>query len=432
MLWTLRKLVSPASNVVQINGTSLLTTKLLAEGGYAYVHLVTDAKNNTYALKRMLALDDDAVACANTEVELLRKFSHHPGFVTCLGTSAKTHKHRPNRAPGPYTEFYMLLEYCPNGSLVDLLYSRAKDGSFARRPPLELLRVLDVFEMVVSSVAHMHKHGWAHRDLKLENVLATAEGRYVLCDFGSATNARYPGCGSCSKQETVMQEERISKYSTLMYRAPEMCDLHRGHVIDERVDVWALGCILFSLCFREHPFSAESTLSILNAAYRIPDDSRFPPSVHALIRAMLTANPTERPTADAILGCVRTLKVDPHLDVAAVNAVLEADRRYSMTPTRGPRRPEAMPVASAPPTPAPAFEARFDEPADSFQSASGECAETTCAVRVELHIAGESYVTVGLVLTGCRSAAASPSNKSRTSRQWVASFRSSSDDIIVE
>ena len=35
-----------------------------------------------------------------------------------------------------------------------------------------------------------------------------------------------------------------SRYTTLHYRAPEMCDVHSGHVIDTRVDVWALGCAL--------------------------------------------------------------------------------------------------------------------------------------------------------------------------------------------
>ena len=35
----------------------------------------------------------------------------------------------------------------------------------------------------------------------------------------------------------------------MMYRAPEMVDLYSGKVVDTRVDVWALGCVLYTLAF---------------------------------------------------------------------------------------------------------------------------------------------------------------------------------------
>ena len=75
---------------------------------------------------------------------------------------------------------------------------------------------------------------------------------YVLCDFGSATTAVLPA--ERSRKAMLQEQERIERYSTQMYRAPEMVDLHRNWPVDERVDVWALGCILYSLCFRAHPF----------------------------------------------------------------------------------------------------------------------------------------------------------------------------------
>ena len=51
-----------------------------------------------------------------------------------------------------------------------------------------------------------------------------------------------------------------------------------------KVDVWALGCILFALCFREHPFASESVLQILNAAFAIPADSPYTPQVRVRVR----------------------------------------------------------------------------------------------------------------------------------------------------
>ena len=42
--------------------------------------------------------------------------------------------------------------------------------------------------------------------------------------------------------DRVAEEERIEKYTTPNYRAPEMCDLYSGKLISEKVDIWALGC----------------------------------------------------------------------------------------------------------------------------------------------------------------------------------------------
>ena len=156
----------------------------------------------------------------------------------------------------------MLLEFCPNGSLIDVIYRKGKGGSYERRPALSASRVLEIFEMVVAAISHMHAQDppVTHRDLKLENVLGASDGRFVLCDFGSATTATLPA--NRTRKETLMEEERIHKYSTLMYRAPEMVDLYRNQEVGVKVDVWALGCILYALCFREHPFADESSLQV--------------------------------------------------------------------------------------------------------------------------------------------------------------------------
>lgn len=39
-----------------------------------------------------------------------------------------------------------------------------------------------------------------------------------------------------------------------MYRPPEMCDVLLGHKVNEKVDVWMLGCVLYTMAFLFHPF----------------------------------------------------------------------------------------------------------------------------------------------------------------------------------
>ncbi|MBV95607.1 Cyclin-G-associated kinase, partial [Eschrichtius robustus] len=86
----------------------------------------------------------------------------------------------------------------------------------------------------------------------------------------------------------------ITRNTTPMYRTPEIVDLYSNFPIGEKQDIWALGCILYLLCFGQHPFEDGAKLRIVNGKYAIPaDDTRY--SVfHGLIRAMLRVNPEER------------------------------------------------------------------------------------------------------------------------------------------
>ena len=287
--------------------TMVTTTALLAEGGFSYVYLAREAATGQqYAVKKVLAQDDETRQLAETEAALLRRLSGHDSFVRCHGTLTRPGK---NGA----TEHWFLLDFCPNGSLIDLLYRKGADGEWSERgPPLTQERVLEVFECVACGVAHLHSLSppVAHRDLKLENALCREDGRtYVLCDFGSATSHVLPA--HRTRRELLDEEERIARYSTQMYRAPEMLDLYREHEVGLAVDVWALGCILFALCFREHPFPAESSLQILNANYAIPANSCYSEGLHDFIHAMLTPDPALRPSAAEMLERTRRMRSRP-------------------------------------------------------------------------------------------------------------------------
>ncbi|NP_001268981.1 cyclin-G-associated kinase isoform 3 [Mus musculus] len=91
-----------------------------------------------------------------------------------------------------------------------------------------------------------------------------------------------------------MVEEEITRNTTPMYRTPEIVDLYSNFPIGEKQDIWALGCILYLLCFRQHPFEDGAKLRIVNGKYSIPvNDTRYT-VFHDLIRAMLKVNPEER------------------------------------------------------------------------------------------------------------------------------------------
>ncbi|OWK13656.1 GAK, partial [Cervus elaphus hippelaphus] len=216
---------------------------------------------------------------------LQKKLSGHPNIVQfCSAASIGKEESDTGQA-----EFLLLMELC-RGQLVEFLKKVESKG------PLSCDTVLKIFYQTCRAVQHMHrqKPPIIHRDLKVENLLLSNQGTIKLCDFGSATTISHCPDYSWSAQRRALVEEEITRNTTPMYRTPEIVDLYSNFPIGEKQDIWALGCILYLLCFGQHPFEDGAKLRIVNGKYAIPaDDTRY--SVfHGLIRAMLKVNPEER------------------------------------------------------------------------------------------------------------------------------------------
>mmetsp|Transcript_35807 Transcript_35807/g.94053 ORF Transcript_35807/g.94053 Transcript_35807/m.94053 type:complete len:402 (+) Transcript_35807:494-1699(+) len=72
-------------------------------------------------------------------------------------------------------------------------------------------------------------------------------------------------------------------------------DLHGGRgEIGMPADVWAIGCMLFTLAFQRHPFG-DQTLGIINGRFYYPPTSPYSPRINGLIDALLQPDPAKRP-----------------------------------------------------------------------------------------------------------------------------------------
>ncbi|XP_009985964.1 PREDICTED: BMP-2-inducible protein kinase, partial [Tauraco erythrolophus] len=178
----------------------------------------------------------------------------------------------------------VISEHCA-GQVVNQMNQRLQTG-FTES---EIMRI---FCDTCEAVARLHqcKTPIVHRDLKVENILLNDSGNYVLCDFGSATNKYL----NPQKDGVNVVEEEIKKYTTLSYRAPEMINLYGGRPITTKADIWALGCLLYKLCFFSLPFG-ESQVAICDGSFTIPDNSRYSHSIHCLMRYMLEPDQEQRP-----------------------------------------------------------------------------------------------------------------------------------------
>jgi AP2-associated kinase len=166
----------------------------------------------------------------------------------------------------------------PGGGLIDFMNTRLQNR-------LTEPEVLKIFSDVTQGVACMHylKPPLLHRDLKVENVLLASSGGYKVCDFGSCSAVKP---APQTAEECKLLEEDIGTHTTLQYRSPEMVDVFRRLPIDEKSDIWALGVLLYKLCYYTTPFEVKGVqgqLAILNARFTFPPQPVFSDRLKKLI-----------------------------------------------------------------------------------------------------------------------------------------------------
>jgi serine/threonine-protein kinase len=188
------------------------------------------------------------------------------------------------------------------------------------RPTLE--EAEDLFRGICAGVGEAHAHGLVHRDLKPANVLL-ASGRGVLVpkvtDFGIAKILASDHPDGGTRTNIAM--------GTPHYMAPEQ--IRDAKTVDQRADVFSLGCILYELVCGEKPFQGPDVLTVLNSVatgryvppqHHVPDlPDRFVRSLQgclrverefriqdcfALIEALSGAAPSERRVTRPLLRTV--------------------------------------------------------------------------------------------------------------------------------
>ncbi|XP_077417910.1 AP2-associated protein kinase 1 isoform X7 [Vanacampus margaritifer] len=253
--------------------------EIVAEGGFAIVFLVRTNQGQRCALKRMYVNNEDDLQICKLEIQIMRDLVGHKNIVGFLDSSIAA------VGAGDVWEVLILMDFCRGGQVVNLMNQRLQTG-------FTEAEVLQIFCDTCEAVACLHqcKTPIIHRDLKVENILLHDQGHYVLCDFGSATNHFQ----NPQTEGVPVIEEEIKKYTTLSYRAPEMVNLYGGKVITTKADIWAMGCLLYKLCYFTLPFG-ESQVAICDGSFTIPDNSRYSHDMHCLIRYILEPDPDKRP-----------------------------------------------------------------------------------------------------------------------------------------
>jgi len=206
----------------------------LGYGGFSWTHRAVRGDGTEAALKFT------PVSCGNprqqdrqdeekkTELQVLNNINH-PNIVNLIDfTEHFDYTHVENNTTRD--TFVFALELCGNGEMFDLIYYTGKfDERLART----------FFRQILLGLQAMHDAGFAHRDIKPQNVLLDANFQVKLADFGS------------SKAFTENNLMRTTRVGTRGYQAPELL-LGRGYT--RKADLFSCGVLLFVSLTKHPPF----------------------------------------------------------------------------------------------------------------------------------------------------------------------------------
>ncbi len=181
---------------------------------------------------------------------------------------------------------YVILELCPNGSLMDMVKNRKS---------LSLPEVRRYMIQLCGGVKYMHQRCVIHRDLKMGNIFIDARMNIRIGDFGLAAVV------------VDDKERRQTMCGTPNYIAPEllMKTSSRGH--GHKVDTWAIGIICYAMLIGTPPFASKSQTEIYEKLkqlqYEWKEDCQYfvPNQAKDLVTLCLNLVPDERPGMDDLV-----------------------------------------------------------------------------------------------------------------------------------
>jgi NIMA (never in mitosis gene a)-related kinase len=181
---------------------------------------------------------------------------------------------------------YIIMEYAEGGDLQQLLRRhRSVRKHFAEETLWRFCTEM------CSALACLHSKGIVHRDLKPLNVFLTTNNHIKVGDLG--VSKLCPDDDGCH-----------TRVGTPLYLAPEQVK-HKRY--DAKVDVWALGVLLYTLTSFEAPFRGDNLIALgmaITQRRHKPLPKSYSETWRELIDGLLAKNPAQRPSLDAVLQTI--------------------------------------------------------------------------------------------------------------------------------
>ncbi|KAK0401618.1 hypothetical protein QR680_015878 [Steinernema hermaphroditum] len=243
--------------------------RFLGKGGFARCYEVTESGTSQKLAAKVVSRE--SISRKTTRSKMVQEIAihrdlQHPNIVKMMDYFVDDHN------------VYCIMELCESQSLMEL---------HQRRIVVSEEEARYFMGQIISGMEYVHDQKVIHRDLKLGNLFLTSNMIVKIGDFGLATR---------------VEEGELKKglCGTPNYTAPEMLG-KKGHSYE--VDIWALGCILYTLLVGKPPFETTSLQDtygrIKKNRYSIPN--WITENASCLIRQLLAAQPQKRPKVHDIL-----------------------------------------------------------------------------------------------------------------------------------
>lgn len=257
----------------------------LGRGGSSRVYKARDIELDRDVAIKVIPNDaEDRALFINRftrEVEAVQQL-HHPNIVAVFGA-------------GENDELVYLVMQCVTG------------GTLRRKltGPLPVQEAAAYMVQIAFALHHAHERGIIHRDVKPSNMLLEYPGsnHVLLTDFGIA---KIQGARGLTKSGTTI--------GTPEYMSPEQAE---GRDIDERSDIYALGCVLYETLAGRPPFLGSTPVSVLfqqvhsRTAYIRGFNPGVPAELVEILEIALAKRPDERfGTAESFARALRPFAGD--------------------------------------------------------------------------------------------------------------------------
>jgi eukaryotic-like serine/threonine-protein kinase len=249
--------------------------------------VIDDVAAERFAIKLLLSdyrHDREEVGYLKHEFEVGNKL-HHPRVITI-------HDFGVNR-----DNVYLAMDLFPVPNIKQVIQQH-----FDTVAPLAHRCITQAAE----GLAYFHEQGWIHRDIKPDNFLMKPTGEVKLIDFALAQRRRGGLLRFFSRTSAKIQ-------GTRSYMAPEQI---RGQSLDERADIYSLGCTFFEMLAGKPPFTGGTTAELLNKHLKAAPPSlqsvtrNASDAVTQLLKRMMAKLPAARPRdCNAFLQEFRTIEV---------------------------------------------------------------------------------------------------------------------------
>ena len=183
---------------------------------------------------------------------------------------------------------FLAMELLEGVNFRELLTALATDGD-----GLSICDACELIRQTAMGLQHAHENTLVHRDVKPSNIMLTSDGEVKLLDMGLAL--------SLNEDADLTQTGQVM--GTFDYLAPEQAaDSHR---VDQRADLYSLGCTLFFVLTGKVPYPRKSGPATLVAHLKDPIPSVHekrddcPRELEQLITSLLEKDPADRPQSCA-------------------------------------------------------------------------------------------------------------------------------------